>query len=225
MSLSDDYANLLIMQYAGKPKAKAEIKAYAEEYERLYNFALSWFEELDIDKAWGHRLDLIGKIVGIDRIVEKGYAKKYFGFEGATNAKGFGKAPMFNAVRDSAYSDTELSDEQFRFFIKSKIAKNITSAKMANDGDRLSLQETVQYLFEGLAYVDDNKNMTLTLYIDESYDEDDIRIIMQEGLLPSPQGVGYKFVNNYSQDGTFGFLNNPNAKGFGEGKFARKVIL
>lgn len=225
MSLSDDYADLLIMQYAGKPKARAEIKAYADEFEMIYDFALSWFNELDLDKAWGQRLDIIGKIVGIDRIVERGYIKPYFGFADDPTAKTFGIAPMFDLAKDSGYAATELDDDQYRFFIKSKVAKNITAAVMASDGERQSIQDTVQFLFSGHAYVDDNKGMTLSLYIDDTYDLDQLRIILAENLLPSPQGVGYKEVIQYFEEGTFGFAHNADAVGFGQGRFAQLVDI
>lgn len=225
MSLSDDYADLLLIQYANKPKARAEAKAYGDEWEAVQSFAASWIEAWDIDKAWGDRLDKIGKIVGIDRIVENGYAKKYFGFYPFPNSLPWGN-PFFRKFRDDAYTDTELDDNQFRFFIKSKVAKNITAAVMASGGERQSLQNTVQYLFEGKAYVVDNFDMTLGLYLDETYSQDDLRVIVQENLLPSPQGVGYKYYIQYNSEGTFGFANNPNSKPWGEGAhFARKILL
>jgi len=219
------YKSLLILQYADKPKARQTIETWAAEWEGIYDFARSFETEFDLDTAWGDRLDKIGKIVGQDRIVERGYAKTYFGFEGIPGAKTFGAGPFFSILRDSGFAKTVLDDTQFRFFIRAKIAKNIASARLSSAGGDNGLQDTIDFLFKSQAFVVDNKDMTLTIYIDEAYDLDQLRIIRDEDLLPSPQGVGYKTVIQYTDAGTFGFSNNPNAKGFGLGKFARLVAL
>lgn len=219
----DYYKNLIILQYAQLPKATAEIDLVTSEFERIYNFVKSFETEFDLDYASGHRLDLIGKIVGIDRIVEEGYVKKYFGFADNPNAFTFGQAPLFDKFKDVGYSRTELDDNQFRFFIRAKITKNIVHAVMTSD-EVVSLQDAIQFLFDYKAYVLDNKDMTLTLYVDASFNFDDIRILQSEDLIPSPQGVGYKVIIKYHNDGTFGFSDNPNSKTFGQGKFAEKVL-
>jgi len=222
---TETYKSLIILQYADKPKARQTIETWASEWEGIYEFARSFEVEFDLDTAWGDRLDKIGKIVGQGRIIERGYAKKYFGFEGMLNAKTFGEGPFFRILRDSGFEKTVLSDEQYRFFIRAKIAKNIASARLSSASGDHGLQETIDFLFKSSAFVVDNKDMTLTIYIDESYDLDQLRIIRDENLLPSPQGVGYKTFIQYTESGTFGFANNPNAKGFGMGKFARLVTL
>ena len=168
-------------------------------------------------------IDLIGKIVGVSRIVPEGLVKNYFGFSGVANALTFSQAPMFDFLNDPLYSSTQLNDNQFRFFIRSKIAKNITSAYMVND-DRQSLQQTIQYLFKNQAFVVDNKNMTLTIYVSQAFPEEDLVLLQALDLIPSPQGVGIYLVVSYDIDGTFGFAQNPNAKGFGDGKFASLII-
>lgn len=221
---TEEYKKLLILQYVDKTKARQTVETWASEWQGIYDFARSFEVEFDLDNAWGDRLDKIGKIVGRSRIVERGYAKKYFGFEGTANAKTFGEGAFFSILRDSGYEATELSDEQYRFFIRAKIAKNIVSAHISSQTGRTGLQDTVDFLFKSKAFVVDNKNMTMTVYIDESFDTDDLRIITDEDLLPTPQGVGCE-VRTYSEAGTFGFSNNPNAKGFGLGKFARLVNI
>lgn len=219
----DQYRELLIIQYSDKPKAVAEIDLLTGTWSKVFDFFNAFFTEFDLDQAFGDRLDKIGKIVGVSRIVPEGIVKRYFGFSGVANALPFGEAPMFDFLNDSLYSSTELNDNQFRFFIRAKITKNITSAYMAND-ERQSLQESIQFLFKNQAFIVDNKDMTLTVFVSQAFPEEDLLLLQALDLIPSPQGVGIKFVVSIGIDGTFGFSENPNAKTFGEGGFASLII-
>ena len=218
----DQYRELLIIQYSDRPKAVAEIDLLMGSWSKTFDFFNAFFEEFDLDSANGDRLDKIGKLVGVNRVVPEGLAKKYFGFSGNPNAVTFGAGPFFSIINDSGFTSTQLNDTQFRFFIRAKISKNISSAYMVND-DRQSLQQAVQFLFKNQAYLTDNKDMTLTLYVDESFPPEDLTLLQALDLIPTPQGVGIKNIVSYSTDNTFGFANNPNAVGFGQGKFARII--
>lgn len=123
------------------------------------------------------------------------------------------------------------SDDDYRFFIKLKIAKNAAAAFMVtNTGN--SLQDVITIAFSGLAYVIDNKDMSLNLMVDSSVPIETIQLLFDFNLIPKPQGVRYKNVISIEIDGeTFGFNNNPNAKGFASkfdvlfigGKLATKI--
>ena len=219
----DQYKNLLILQYSDLEKAVAEIELQSSTWSKVFDLLNSFFDEFDLDQAFGDRLDIIGRIVGVPRIVPDGLLKKYFGFPDNPESLTFGKGKFFDLFKDSIYTDTELNDTQYRFFIRSKISKNITSAYMVND-DRISLQETIQFLFSGLAFVTDGQDMTLDLYVDVSFPVENLLILTALDLLPKPQGVRYDQFFSYSVDGTFGFSSNPNAVGFGAGIFAKIII-
>ena len=219
----DEYVKLIIMQYSDSPNAVAEIELIMSTWSKVYDFFNSFFDEFDLDQAYGDRLDIIGKIVGVSRIVPDGIAKKYFGFSGVANALTFGEGAFFDLFRDSIYTDTQLNDAQYLFFIRSKISKNVTSAYMVSD-DRVSLQETIQFLFSNSAFVVDNQDMSISIYIEESFGSEDLLLLQQLDLIPKPQGVGIKFISTYSAEGTFGFSQNPNAVGFGTGKFASLIL-
>lgn len=236
MQLIDRYVNLLIKQYWEKPKAKAEIALLAEQWESLYDFYNSFEREFDLDFARGVQLDTIGKIVGVSRNVSQVVEKIRFGFDGMDNARGF--ADLFNINIESAeffdlfelpFTDLQLDDTQFRFFIRAKVAVNNCAAIMLKD-ERNSIQDIITTLFNGQGYVIDNLNMTLLLYIDNP-DTQLIRLITELALLPKPQGVGYKFIFNGGTE-SFAFEGDPNGLGFGElnnpaigGTFAELLIL
>ena len=81
-------------------------------------------------------------------------------------------------------------DEEYRFFLGLQISVNNGSAFMVSD-DRTSIQSVVQVAFDKLAYVIDNKDMTLTMYISSTFDIDRLLLIIELALLPKPQGVRY----------------------------------
>ena len=232
------YQLLLIQQYFNSPKASTEIGMKAASWCKIYEAIDQFGKEFDIDNATGDRLDKIGKIVRLPRNVPLVIPKIFFGFSDNTNSEGFGD--KFQATTNDApfsdkfspkYTDQQLSDPDYRFFIKAKIAVNTSSAYMVSD-ERTSIQDAIQTMFEGRAYVVDNKDMTLTLYVSPAFDNQRLAIVQALDLLPSGQGVGYKVVVQAYPGETFGFSDNSNALSFGDkfnssivgGKFASKVI-
>jgi hypothetical protein len=196
----DQYTKLLIMQYYDKPKAKAEIEGVAGEFSKVYGFFSAFMNEFDLDDATGNRLDIIGRIVGVNRIIPNSLTKHFFGFVDNPAAKGFGD--LFSIV-DSApfkdlfefdYTDTQLSNNNYRTFIRAKIAKNVVKAYVISDGHD-SIQDVITLLFGDTAYVIDNYNMTMTLHLPSNFDSDILAGIQESGLIPSAQGVSYNYVS------------------------------
>jgi len=217
----DNYLNLLILQYSDLPKASETIEALTGKYEELYNVILAFESAFDIDTAVGVQLDTLGKIIGLSRIVPDVVPKVYFAFSGTLNADTFSKAPMFR-TSDAILTDTQLNDSDYRFFLKAKIAKNVVTAKMIDDD--LSLQDAIAFMFGNAAYVSDNQDMTMTLYVDDTYPTRLLTYLAALDLIPRPQAVSIKYAIIINSK-TFGFNNNPNAVGFGQGKFARVITL
>lgn len=238
MSYTSEYEALLIKQYWEKTNARAEISLQSGTWENIFDWLKSFEYEFDIDNATGDRLDIIGRVVGVNRIVPSVLAKLYFGFDDNVNSTAFddkfvelGDLGLFYNKFSSQYDDLELDDPDFRFFIEAKIRKNIAHGIMVSD-NFVSIQSAINDLFEGLAYVIDNFDMTLTLKIDLLVNEDRVRIIEALDLLPKPQGVRY-ILEFISLDGFFGFSNNINSRGFLNkdfpiahpgGQFFRKTI-
>lgn len=232
---TDQYKKLLIIQYSDKPKALAHIENIIGELEKVYDLANLFESAFDVDQALGKQLDIIGKIVGISRRVPFTVPKNYFGFSDNTSTA----YPMddkftpivaypFKNKFEIPYSTGELNDNDFRFFIKAQIIKNYVRTTMI-DEDKLSLQDAIDYLFDNKGYVVDKQDMSLTIYINNTFNFDMIQYIKQLDLIPRPQGVEYETIISYVDGETFGF--GANNAGFGDkfstpitSYFAEKII-
>lgn len=238
MALVDETVNLLIKQYWEKPKAKAEIELQASTWDKTRAFLDALDPAFDLDNAIGAQLDVLGRIVGISRSVPSVIPKIYFGF--SVNPANEGFADRFNSLRvggpffdrfSSAFTDLQLNDNDYRFFICIKAAKNLASGYVSSD-KYIGIQDVVLSAFEGQAYVVDNLDMTLTLYVSPAVSADRLRLIQALSLLPKPQAVRYRVVIQAAPEASFGFSINPSARGFADkfnssrqgGYLARKVI-
>ena len=240
MSFESDYVNLLIKQYWEKPKANAEIAFKAGVWRKTFEWIDSFSDEFDLDNATGDRLDIIGRIVGIKRIVPFVVPKIAFGFDENPNARGFdGKfSPLadrasFQDKFERAYTSLQLDDVAYRYFIRARIAKNVGGPYLVDD-QGLAIQTAINTLFDGLAYVLDKKDMTLTLYVSPQYNLDNLRAILRLDLLPKPQGVRYAVIVQAGPGETFGFADNVNSLPFADkfdltnqpgGRLANKVVI
>lgn len=189
------YSDLLIKQYWEKPRAKAEIELLAKSWFKIYKLLYSFDAEYDLDNAYGKQLDVIGRIVGINRLVPSAVPKVSFGFSNNTDAKGFGS--KFNPQRASApfyskfaqaFTPLELGDNDYKFFIRAKILKNSASAYISSD-ELVSIQDVVFTLFEGRATIFDFKDMSLVLGVDINFSPSRLALIKALDLIPTPLGV------------------------------------
>ena len=237
----ESYINLLIKQYWQQEKAPAEIRLQAGTWQNTVDWLRSFIDEFDLDHATGDRLDIIGRIVGLKRIVPFIVPKIAFGFDENPNARGFDD--KFNSLADRApfadkfarqYTSLQLDDNTYQFFIRAKISKNISSPYMADDSGQ-SIQNAINDLFEGQAYaLDKDKDMTLTLYVSPSFNLDRLRAIVRLDLLPKPHGVAWAYIVQAAPGETFGFADNPDALSWANkfdlenepgGRFAEKIQI
>lgn len=215
------YILFLIKQYYEKPKANAEIRNLLIDWKNIADFIRDFGANFDIDDAEGDVLDLIGRIVGLNRQVNTALPIEYFGFSNNPSSKGFGSitnpnrpsAPFFR-VGQKKYTPYQLQDSAYRRLLKLKIAKNNCSPFLSSD-EKTSLQQVIFDASGGRAYVTDNKDQTLTLHISPLVSDLELKTVLRLGLLPTPNTFSYRIVKQGELGNTFGFSNNPNSKGFG----------
>lgn len=222
MSLVEFYRDLIIKQYWDKPNARAEIELKAGYVQALNDAIAEFRQAFELDNATGDRLDKIGEIVGISRVVPFGTPKVLFGFDGDASARGM--ADLFDPTVESApfanvfeadRNDTTLNDNEYREFIRLKIAKNNARAVMVGSSESVSLQDVVNQALAGEAVIYDNQNMSLSLQLSPTADFALLDLIVKADLLPSPQAVGYSPIYA-GGDGFFGFDGDPTAQGFSD---------
>lgn len=238
--MSDDiikrYTLMLIKQYWEKKKARSEIQSMLRHWQIIADFIRNP-ANFDLDRVTGYRLDVIGRIVGLPRSVPEALAKVFFGFQEHLNSEGFGSksnaaytgAPFYSKFAP-AYGPYQLGDNEYRRFLRVKIARNAAASTIASD-DRVSLQDVIQAAFNGRAYVTDRQDMTLALNISPQVSVDELRLIVRLGLLPKPAGVRYDYFYQVTPGMTFGFSRNPASSGFASkfntayqgGFFSRKI--
>ena len=204
---------MLIWQYKGKPKANATVKATSDEFSEVYKSAVEVGDILNIDKATGYALDLVGYHVGVTRTLESFIPRRFFGFEGREGLA-FGEGSFYrlgNAQKDSKI----MSDEEFRFIIKSKIFKNYQVGTIED------ITESINKLFGGDSRVIDTYDMAMTAIIPADMVTEFKKYAIENlDVIARPVGVRYKYVI-IKPVKYFGFFKDKSASGFGVGKFAR----
>ena len=212
------YVGMLIIQYYNKPLARARIELIAQEYEKVFSALNGVLSNFNIDTATGDLLDKIGSIVGMPRTLPF--------------------SPYGTGLND-------LNDDLYRFYIRAKIAVNNCKAVTSNKYNGLS--EIYRFIFGYNSLLIDNKNMSITLYIEDtiyypqfafgyyseycgynegewSFDPDILPFFNTLGLLPKPNGVRIILVK-WNKDNYFGFEDDPNAKGWDVGEWADYISL
>lgn len=186
------YANLLILQYRSKKKARETIKLGADIYmgDGLI-FQLN--DILDIDTAQGAQLDIIGKILVCPRIVQGVYNDlKYFQFHIDETSLGFSTVGnpsdgVFKSIQNYQLSEYSLPDEDYRFLLKFKSIVNVMRASEAG------IDEALWNVFKGDVLLKNNHDLTITYIISA---EHTLAVLAARnlGYFRAPEGIGANYV-------------------------------
>lgn len=189
--IKEYYANLLILQYRGKPKARATVQMGCDIYSGD-GLVFQIGNILDIDTAQGAQLDIIGKILDCPRTIQGlNPDKQYFSFE-YEGALGFSTAQslsngIFKTYYNSIQSQYALKDEDYRQLLKFKAIVNILRASWA------SMDEAIYNNFGGLIVLANNKNLTITYIIAK-----ELNVVAQaaliQGYFRAPIGIGFNYI-------------------------------
>ena len=186
------YSDLLIWQYRNKPKAVATINLMesiiAQGFIDLYQLQTV----LDLEKAIGHQLDLVGKHVGQFRVINGYQLRKFFGFRNSLNGLGFSQkrngGGQWYRRRDPLADSVRLSDVDYRFLIKCRILKNYQTGTLP------FLIEACRFIFGPGCRVVDNYDMTVSVSIPSKNTSDFKKFAINHlDILPRQAGVQYLF--------------------------------
>jgi len=178
--------NRIYAQYADKPKAVAWYNITPAMAQPLFDTFDAVRMSYDIDTAVGAQLDVIGRIVVIDRGFESFVVFEpdtYFGGEG--DACQFGGADsQFESV--GSVLSQEVSDAIFRVLIRAKIAKNNNDATL--DG----IASALSFITESSPIrVVDNENMTMSVSFGSELTDIERFVFNTFDVVPRPQGVRF----------------------------------
>lgn len=172
-------------QYRGKPKIAAWLNICRELGLQLSDVYDAIRQTYDIDSQVGEQLDVIGRIVVIDR--------SYTGSVDLTvyecNVGGDNECGD-TSVQLSATNmgqDSSVSDELFRIIIRAKIAKN------TSDGTIESLLASCRILLPsaGFDVLIDNEDMSFSLEFSGDLSNIERWALLNVNLIPKPQGVRF----------------------------------
>lgn len=184
------YADLLILQYRNKPRARATIKLGTDIY-LADGLIFQLNDVLDIDIAVGAQLDLIGKILNCPRNVAGIQVDtKFFSFHIDENSLGFstignpsdGVAKTRRLSNLSIYS---LPDDQYRKLLKFKALSNVLTGTMAG------IDEALYRTFGDTVRMINNQDLSITYVVSEMDAATEAAIKL--GYLRAPNGVAVNF--------------------------------
>jgi hypothetical protein len=165
--------------------------------------ASNLYDKLDIDKMGGANLDVIGEIVGQDRVVIDYDLVEFFGYDGAAGAGAYGSVndstvgARYRSLSESETGGlTKLEDPEYRTFIKARILKNYSTSTPEEIRDSVKIitgTDQVQ-IGEGV--------MTMQIGVLGGVDQTTANIIQNYDILPRPTGVEITDVYDY---GLLGF--------------------
>lgn len=118
--------------FKGKPVFDAYLQLISNYSAEMQKMFVELGTERWIDTAVGAQLDILGDIVGQDRVIIGGELIEFFGYLGALNAKSYGTlydptvGGYYRGKNQAIGADYVLSDEMYRIFIRAKIMKNTT---------------------------------------------------------------------------------------------------
>lgn len=173
----------LYAQYSNSPTIIQLIDYFAQCVDANPSIDAFYNQLWNVNTAVGYGLDVWGRIVGVNRVLEI-TPSKFFGFEEAGNisADPYNQSPFYaGGALVSSYS---LSDDAFRFLIIAKAAANIW------DGSIPGLNAILRILFPGqVCYVTDGLDMTMTYTFSFILTPVQVSIAQTSGVLPRPCGV------------------------------------
>ena len=186
------YADLLILQYHSKPKARATVGLTADIY-LGDGLVFQLPNILDIDTAQGAQLDIIGKILDCPRIVQGVYNDlKFFQFHVDEDSLGFStigdpQDATFRTIQNYNKSEYSLPDDDYRFLLKFKSIVNVMR------GSEKGIDDALWTVFSGDVLLKNNKDLTIT-YIVSARRTLAALAAKNLGYYRAPEGIGANYV-------------------------------
>lgn len=221
----------LATQFRKSTNLISYIRVLLIEADALEQVFCDLLEKRWIDTAEGVQLDILGAIVGQSREFIDAEIFDYFGFADNSQAQSFGSVEdislggRFIFINESTTGIRQLTDEEYRLFIRARISRNTTSSTPED------IIAQIRYIF----------NSPLVLFVDgDTFYEVSIgrkltlnekSILVDTDIIPKTAGVGVGYVTEFDSMNFFGFQGVPNSLGLGSinntelgGKFGNLIF-
>lgn len=193
-SIVNYYADLLIVQYNNKEKAKATIELFVREL-IASGILFDIRDAYDVETSVGVQLDTVAKYIGVDRFFTVQDLSGFFAFAEYDDVGLPGDKIGFSDYTDFETKEGdwltyaaiisqgfELTDDEFRIIIKLKIAQNNINHSHG------SIDDSIFAFFGDTVVPFSTGNMQMTYLIPEDLTPI-ITVAIQKEVLPRPMGV------------------------------------
>jgi hypothetical protein len=203
-----DFRDTILSQFANSPVILSLVESFNDAVNPSANIEAFINNVWDISTAVGYGLDVWGRIVGVNRVLQVS-SGQFLGFEEAgdpTVETPFGQAPFFSG--GATTSNFALTDDAFRTLILAKAAANITNGSIP------SINQILMALFgsSGDCWCTDGQDMTMTYTFEFQLSPVQFAIVAQSGVLPRPAGVQVTIIQ-------IGLVNDGGVVTLGQGIF------
>jgi len=216
---SIDHKSLAISRLATQFKESTNlinyIKALLLEANNLEEVFCDLLEKRWIDTAEGVNLDILGSIVGQSREFIDAEIFDYFGFFDNFQAQSFGSVVdtsiggRFKFVDEVTTGIRQLSDDEYRLFIKASISRNRTSSTPED------IISQIRYIFNSplVLFVDGDTKYEIS--IGRKLGLNEKSILINTNIVPKTASVQASYVTEFDSNNFFGFQGLPNSLGLG----------
>lgn len=236
MSTAIDHKALAISRLATQYKESANltgyIKALLYEADNIEQVLRSLLEDRWVDTATGINLDIIGSLVGQSREFINAEIFEYFGFADNPIAQTFGSTEdssiggRFVEIGESTQGIRQLTDNEYRLFIRGRILVNSTASTPEEIISQLKFLFNIPYVV-----IIEGSNTSYQISFGRVLSINEKAILQQESIIPKTIGVGVYYVSEVEDDNAFAFQGIPGSRGFGSvnnaelgGKFGKLIF-
>lgn len=190
------------------------IKTIINEHDSLENAIFKVLNDRWLENATGKNLDIIGELVGQSREFIDAEIFEYFGFADNYQAQSFGSVNdnslggRFIEIGEPTTGLRYLNDDEFRTFIRARIAKNNTRSTPENIIAQLS------FIFNSprIQFVD--REGFYEISIGRILSANEKSLLFDTNIVPKTAGVAVGYVTEFNSNNFFSF-GAPGGGGFG----------
>jgi len=153
----NNYLNLITSQHRDKPRYIGTLTALLQPYQDIFDMAVFFDEDFDLEYAIGRQLDICGEILDKDRLLKVEITDTYFTWD--TEGLGWGQG-IWKNLYDPDSGITSLPDDVYRRILKVKVLSNQWNGTMSD----AKLMYDIIFADTGAKVViADNQDMTMTV--------------------------------------------------------------